>query len=167
MTILRAMSNQENVEGVQTEDLAAAFNKTAIAQLIPRADQMGIRMVDLRRGYGEARVPMEGNGNHLGTMYAGALFAVAEILGGAIVVGSFDVAKVYPVVKDLKISFRRPATSEVTAKAAMEEAQIVELGAQADAHGKAEFTLLAQLFDDGGELVAEANGTYQIRSHAS
>ena len=85
-----------------------AFN-AGLEQMIPRAHQMGVRMTELARGSVAAEVPFEGNGNHIGTMYAGVMFTVGEILGGAIVVTSFDVAKFYPVVKDLKINFRRPA----------------------------------------------------------
>jgi thioesterase domain-containing protein len=144
---------------------AETFNQLAIEQLIPRAHQMGIRMVELRRGYARAQVPMDGNGNHLGTMYAGTLFAIAEVLGGAIFTSSFDRTRFYPVVKDLKIRFRHPARDTVTASASMDDAQIAELDSEANAAGKAEFVLDAQLFDEAGELVAEAQGTYQIRAH--
>src|SRR5688572_30722429 len=99
------------------------FN-SVLEQMIPRAHEMGVEVVELRRGYAEARVPIEGNGNHIGTMYAGVLFAVAEILGGAIVLSSFDVAKVYPVVRDMKITFRKPARGPVTSKASLTDEQI-------------------------------------------
>ena len=149
-----------------TQDLAEGFNG-GLEHLIPRAHQMGVRMVELRRGYVEATVPMDGNGNHIGTMYAGVLFTVGEVLGGAIAAGSFDLSKVYPVVKDLKINFRRPATTGVTAKTSMTEEQIEELDAKAQAEGKAQFILTAELHDEAGELVAETEGTYQIRAHGS
>jgi uncharacterized membrane protein affecting hemolysin expression len=47
----------------------------------------------------------------------------------------------------------------------MDDAQIAELDTEANAAGKAEFVLDAQLFDEAGELVAETQGTYQIRAH--
>jgi acyl-coenzyme A thioesterase PaaI-like protein len=100
-------------------------------------------------------------------MYAGVLFTVGEVLGGAIAAGSFDLSKVYPVVKDLKISFRRPATTGVTAKTSMTEETIAELDAKARSGGMAEFVLAAELFDETGELVAQTEGTYQIRAHGS
>jgi thioesterase domain-containing protein len=128
---------------------------------------MGIRLIELRRGYAAARAPMDGNSNHLGTMYAGTLFAVAEVLGGAIVAASFDVAKVYPVVKSLKIDYRRPARDAVTAKASISEAQIAELTAAAQTAGKAQCKLTAQIFDTSGQLVAETEGDYQIRAHGT
>ena len=142
------------------------FNQ-ALEAMIPRAHQMGIRTVELRPGHAEATVPMDGNGNHIGTMYAGVLFTVAEVLGGAIVLSSFDVGRFYPVVKDLKINFRRPARGAVTARASLSAERVAELAGEAEATGKAQFTLVAELFDEAGELVADTEGTYQIRTHGS
>lgn len=147
-----------------TEVTPEAFN-AGLAQMIPRAHEMGVRLVELRRGHVEATVPMDGNQNHIGTMYAGVLFAVAEILGGAIVVSSFDVTKVYPVVRDLKITFRKPVRGPATSKASLTEEQIAELSAEAEANGKAQFTFTTEVFDEAGELVAGTEATYQIRAH--
>jgi len=136
-------------------------------QMIPLAGRMGIEATALSSGHAEATVPIEGNGNHLGTMYAGVLFTVAEVLGGALALSSFDVTKFYPVVKDMKITFRRPATEAVTAKASLTGEQVTELAAEAEANGKAQFILNAEVFDASGELVASTEGTYQLRAHGS
>ena len=66
---------------------------------------MGIKAVEARRGIAAATVPMEGNGNHFGVVYAGVEFTVAEILGGIIAIASFDAAKYYPLVKKVDIEF--------------------------------------------------------------
>lgn len=138
-----------------------------LTQMIPLAGQMGIEATELRPGHAAATIPIEGNGNHLGTMYAGALFTVAEVLGGALALSSFDVTKVYPVVKDLKITFLRPASTAVTARASIPDERIGELAAEAAVNGKAEFILSAEVLDETGQLVATTEGTYQIRSHGS
>jgi acyl-coenzyme A thioesterase PaaI-like protein len=143
------------------------FNRIVIAGLVPRLGQMGIRVVELRRGFVRAEVPLEGNGNHLGTMYAGTLFAIGEMLGGVIALSSFDAREAYPIVKAVKISFRRAARGTVTAEASMSEAQIAEVGAALEAHGRAPFTLPGRLYDAAGELVAETEGEYQLRVHGS
>ena len=62
----------------------------ALGSTIPTAQQMGVRVVDARRGYAAATVPLEGNGNHFGVIYAGVQFTVAEILGGIIALSTFD-----------------------------------------------------------------------------
>ena len=92
------------------------FFNTVLAQTIPRAAEMGIEVVELRPGYVKSKTPFEGNGNHIGTMYAGVLFTAAELLGGAIALSTFDMTKFYPVVKALR-QLPQPATGAVFAEA--------------------------------------------------
>ena len=77
-----------------------------------------IQVVELERGYVETTAPFEGNGNHLGTMYAGVLFTVAEVIGGVMAAVTFDMTKVVPLVKSMEIDFKRPARSDVVARGA-------------------------------------------------
>jgi len=140
------------------------FN-TVLAQSIPRAAEMGIEVVELRPGYVKSKTPFDGNGNHIGTMYAGVLFTAAELLGGAIALSTFDMTKFYPVVKGLSINFRRPATGPVFAEASISDELAAELAETAQADGKAEFVFETTLTDEAGEVVATTEGTYQLRAH--
>jgi acyl-coenzyme A thioesterase PaaI-like protein len=45
---------------------------------------MAITVLEARRGYAAASVPLEGNGNHFGVVYAGVQFTVAELLAGSL-----------------------------------------------------------------------------------
>ena len=56
--------------------------KNALETGIKFVQNSGLKVVELRRGYVKCLMPMSGNGNHIGTMYAGSLFTVAEIPGG-------------------------------------------------------------------------------------
>ncbi|MBF6349159.1 YiiD C-terminal domain-containing protein [Nocardia flavorosea] len=143
----------------------AEIVNSALEHTIPVAHRMGVQAEEVRPGYAAATVPAEGNGNHFGVMYAGVLFTVGEILGGAIAVASFDTAKFYPLVKDLRIAFRRPATTAVRAEATLADAEIERVSAEAEANGKADFTLRAVLTDVDGVVVAETEGLYQLRAH--
>jgi acyl-coenzyme A thioesterase PaaI-like protein len=107
---------------------------------------------------------MEGNSNHLGTMYAGALFGLAEMLGGALFAVSFDYGRFYPTVKDLQIRFLRPATTDVRAEAGLDVAAIERLKVELETAGKVEFILDATLTDTAGQVVATSTGTYQVRT---
>jgi len=124
----------------------------------------GLRVVELRRGYVKCLMPFAGNGNHIGTMYAGALFTVAEIPGGALFLSSFDASKFYPIVKELDLRFLKPAKGDVTVEITLDDMQIAALSAQAAEKGKAEFILEGQLKTADGTIVAESRGVYQIRS---
>ncbi|WP_149359653.1 PaaI family thioesterase [Lolliginicoccus suaedae] len=133
--------------------------------VIPIAHTMGVEAVEVRRGFAATTVPAEGNGNHFGVMYSGVLFTVAEILGGAIAVASFDNSRFYPLVKDLQITFKRPAKTEVRAEASLDDAEIERIAEQAAADGKSDFVLDATITDTGGTVVATTRGLYQLRAH--
>ena len=124
----------------------------------------GLRVVELRRGYVKCLMPFAGNGNHIGTMYAGALFTLAEIPGGALFLSSFDASKFYPIVKELDLRFLKPAKGDVTVEISLDDIHIASLSAQAAEKGKAEFILEGQLKTADGTIVAESRGVYQIRS---
>ncbi|MGH8456011.1 MAG: YiiD C-terminal domain-containing protein [Stenotrophobium sp.] len=125
----------------------------------------GLRVLELRRGYVKCLMPFTNNGNHIGTMYAGALFTLAEIPGGALSLSSFDAARYYPIVKELNLRFLKPAKGDITIEMALDDTQIAALAAEADAAGKAEFVLEGELKSADGTVVATSRGVYQIRTH--
>ena len=96
----------------------------AMEYTIPPAHKMGIKAVEARRGYAVASVPLEGNGNHFGVVYAGVQFTVAEILGGIIALATFDSAKYYPLVKNVDIKFTGMARTDLRAEASLDEDEI-------------------------------------------
>ena len=111
-------------------------------------------------------LPLAGNENHIGSMYAGALFTLAEIPGGALYLTTFDIAQFYPVLKEMKIRFRRHAHSDVTVEANLSEDEARRIAAEAQRRGKAEFVLHTEVKDTQGQVVAEAEGVYQLRTFA-
>lgn len=137
-----------------------------MASTIPAAHQMGVKVVEARPGFAAATVPVEGNGNHFGVIYAGVQFTVAEILGGVIAVATFDAAKYFPLVKKLDITFVAMATSQLRAEASMDEATIARVEAEAERNGKADYPLEAVVTDADGRVVATTSGLYQLRAHA-
>lgn len=132
---------------------------------IPAAHKMGIKVVEARRGYAATTVPVEGNGNHFGVIYAGVQFTAAEILGGIIAVATFDSAKYFPLVKNVDINFVGMAKSELRAEATLDDETIGRVEAEAAANGKADFTLDAMVKDADGQVVSTTHGLYQLRAH--
>ncbi|MBW2370791.1 MAG: YiiD C-terminal domain-containing protein [Deltaproteobacteria bacterium] len=129
-------------------------------------ERMGLQIVVFTKGYVKLMAPLAGNENHVGTMYAGALFTLAEVPGGSIFYSLFDGTKYYPIVKDMYIRFRRPATTDITIELRMSEAKAKQIMAEADKNGKADFILEGEMKDAFGEVVAVSKGTYQIRAFA-
>ncbi len=136
----------------------------SLESLIPVAHKMGVEAVEIRRGHAKLRVPIAGNGNHFGVMYAGVLFTVGEMLGGAIPLATFDNSAYYPLVKDLQIFFKKAAKTDITSEATLSEDEIARIEATAAEHGKCDFELEATLTDTNGVVVATTKGLYQLRA---
>lgn len=133
---------------------------------IPIAHHMGIKIVEATPGRAAATMPMAGNSNHFGVMYAGVLFTVAEILGGIVSVSTFDTARYFPLVKKLEISFVSMAKSDVRAEVTLDEETIQRVSSEAEANGKSDFIVDAVVKDSDGQVVATTHGLYQLRAHA-
>ena len=74
----------------------------------------GLKAEVLEPGFVRLYMPLHGNQNHIGSMYAGALFTLAEIPGGALFLTSFDAQRFYPIIREMNLRFRRPATVSYT-----------------------------------------------------
>lgn len=137
----------------------------AMESTIPPVHRMGVKVLEADRGRAVASVPLEGNGNHFGVIYAGVQFTVAEMLGGVIALATFDAAKYYPLVKGVDITFTGMARTDLTAEASLAEDEITRVEAEAAEKGKADFTLDAVVKDEAGQTVSITRGLYQLRAH--
>ena len=142
-------------------EIARQFTEDKIAFV----KRMNLKAEVLEPGFVRLRVPLAGNENHIGSMYAGALFTLAEIPGGALFLTSFDASKFYPIVKEMNLRFRRPATGDIVVEARLSAEEIERLQSEAQANGKAEYVLELQLTDGSGEVVALSRAIYQLRKH--
>ncbi len=100
-------------------------------------------------------------------MYAGALYTIAELPGGVIYMSSFDTRRFYPIVKDMRIRFRRPATTDVTVEVRITDEEIERIQTEADANGKCDFEWDTEIKDEKGEVVALTHNVYQLRKIGS
>jgi thioesterase domain-containing protein len=147
-------------------DALAQLN-AGLAQLVPRAHEMGVRFVTARPGTVRATVPVEGNGNHFGTIYAGVIFTLAEVLGGALHFATFDATTHYPLVRAMTIDFVAAGRTQLTAAATLDDATVERVRAEASEGGKPRFELCATVSDDSGTVVATTVGDYQLRPYGS
>lgn len=133
-------------------------NKIAFVQ------RMGLKVLEMKPRYVRLIAPLDGNENHIGTMYAGALFTLAEIPGGALFMTSFDSSRYYPVVRDMSIRFRRPARGDVTIELSMSVEEVRRIESEVAENGKSEYVLSGELKDKSGEIVVLSRGVYQLRA---
>ena len=130
---------------------------------IPFIRRTGVRVTELERGRVVARMPLKGNVNHIGTMYAGALFTLAEFAGGPLMLATYGMTRFIPIVTDMRIEFIKVAKSAVTVELSMDADEIQRVESETLATGKAEFTLQGELRNRDGELVARSTAVYQMR----
>lgn len=129
---------------------------------IPFVRRNHFRVVELRTGYLKAVIPLRGNKNHFGTMYAGAMFMLAEVPSG--VVSLFEYGSgYYPILKELKIRYLLPATSDLTNEVSLTQAELDAIKQAADEKGKSDFTLTLDFKDVNGVVVAQSVALYQLR----
>ncbi len=126
----------------------------------PFIERSGLELLHVERGRAVLRLPFEPNINHVGMVYAGALFTVAEVPGGVLFSSAFDGTRFYPIVGDVKIRFSKPARTAVTVDARMTDAEIERVASELDAVGKARWVLDQELVDTAGVVVARTSATY-------
>ena len=114
-------------------------------------------------GYVRLRMPFEPNVNHVQMMYAGALFTLAEVPGGTMFTTTFDYKRFYPIVKEMKIRFRRPALTDIIVEVRLSESEATRITKEAEANGKADYEWECELKDTNGEVVAISHNVYQLR----
>jgi thioesterase domain-containing protein len=133
---------------------------------IPIVKLMGLKVISMSKGHVKLMMPLKENMNHVGTMYAGSLFTLGEIIGGAIFVATFDISKYYPLVKDVQISYRKPALTDMTVEATLTNEQVQQILLGLEEKGKADFNLKLELLSTNGEIIAIIQGTWQGRKHS-
>ncbi|HMK33600.1 MAG TPA: YiiD C-terminal domain-containing protein [Desulfomonilaceae bacterium] len=145
-----------------------AMSVEAVKELIENkvafVRRMKLKAVELKPCHVKLSAPLQDNENHIGTMYAGALFTLAEIPGGALFLTTFDSSRYYPIVKEMTMTFLRPARTDVTIENDISEEEYRRIQHELTSNGKAEFVLLGRVMDEKGEVVASSRGTYQIRA---
>jgi len=138
--------------------------KELVEKSIAFLRRMGMKMVVMEPNRVELMAPILGNENHIGTLYAGALFSIAEASGGVLFYATFDFNLFYPIVKEVQIKFFRPATTDVTVEIVMDPDEARRISLEAMEKGKADFEIAAEVINTRGEVVAATNSIYQIRS---
>lgn len=132
----------------------------------PIYDFLGLSVLEAENGVFRATIPNSKEaGNHIGIMHAGVLFSLGEFLGGLITARYLDnPRKFQPVVRDLKIDFKAPAMTDITATAYFSAEQGLEMNAKLEETGRYDFQQKAVLTDTNGTVVAETLGSYALRN---
>jgi thioesterase domain-containing protein len=134
-----------------------------IEQTVPVVARSGVRVDAISRGYVKMSAPLEGNENHIGIMYAGTLFTLAEVPGGLLFFSCFDASRFVPIVKEMNIRFLRKVKTSAHIEIRLSDAEIGRIQQEADQKGKADFILDIEIKDLNDEVVAFCKGIYGVR----
>jgi thioesterase domain-containing protein len=137
-----------------------------LGESVPLIGKTGVRITHLTDRYAKIVMPLGPNTNHIGIMYGGSLFILAELSGGVIWYVSFDHEKFFPIIKEVSIRYRRPATTDVTLEVRLGEAEAAAIQEAAEREGKKDWTMDLELKDEGGEVVSLVHGIWQLRKHS-
>jgi len=95
-------------------------------------------------------------------MYAGAIFTVAEVLGGGLNTVLAPNTH-YPLVAAVTIEFLAPGRTDLTARLTLTDDELAEVQAKVAAGEKVRMELAAEVLGTDGTLVARTRGQYQLR----
>lgn len=136
-----------------------------IAEAVHVINETGLKIEGLKDRYAKLVMPLKPNLNHIGIMYAGSLFILAECSGGILYYVSFDINKFYPIVKEVSIRYRRPATTDVTLEVRLSEEEAGAIQEETDKVGKKDWIMDLELKDAQGEVCCIVHGTWQLRKY--
>jgi len=102
--------------------------------------------------------------NHLGTVHASALLALAEASSGEFLLRQFGNSDgIVPVVRHLEAKFRKPATGAVTSAASAAPDALAQLDADLAAKGRALISIAVELHDASGAHALSATVEWFIQ----
>jgi len=102
--------------------------------------------------------------NHLGTVHASALLALAEASSGEFLLRHFGSSEgIVPVVRRLETKFRKPAHGAITSTASMTPEARAQLDADLSTKGRALISIAVELHDEAGTHVLSASVEWFIQ----
>ena len=102
--------------------------------------------------------------NHLGTVHASALLALAEATSGEFLLRHFgSSAGLVPVVRRIEAKFRKPANGAVASTASAAPEALTQLDADLATKGRALISVAVELYDESGSHTLSASVEWFIQ----
>ncbi len=104
--------------------------------------------------------------NHLGTIHASALLAVAEAGAGEFLLQNFkDKASYTPVVRKLEAKFRKPASGKISAKSNTDNNVVKTKQREFNEKGRTFLPVSVEVVDESDQVALTANVELFIKSN--
>ena len=122
--------------------------------------RLGVQVVDETPNLLRVRMPLAGNANHFGAMYAGSIFTLAEFPFGALFVQHFPLTEFVPVIGELTIRYLSPVIADLYVTVEVTNEEWDQIRTEANASGKAKLIRSLELKDEADNVKAIASATY-------
>lgn len=99
--------------------------------------------------------------NHVGIVYAGSFFIVAEASGASLIKCTYG-SKYVAIIKNATLDYVKPAKTDLVCDLSMTEEEAKERIAYIEEHGKGQYPLDIPVKDANGELCANVHITYYL-----
>jgi acyl-coenzyme A thioesterase PaaI-like protein len=129
-------------------------------QGIDTLKHMGLKVLEQTPNFLKISMPKEGNRNHLGGVYAGAIFSLAEFPFGMMCVDKFGMRELVPVVGEVTIRYLAPAECDLTVELSISDEEWDNIERETKAHGKFKIVKEIEVRDDQGKVNAVVKATY-------
>ena len=142
--------------------------QSMIEEKVPVAGFLGLAVEVVEPGHVRLRMPFSPQiKNHLDIVYAGAIFALAEITGGVAMLSAFeqddDQGGCTVLARRMEIDYVRPSRSDLLCEVTLSDAVIAENRVAVQAEGKADVILPIEVQDGRGRVVARVSAFYYLR----
>ncbi|MDF1513753.1 MAG: PaaI family thioesterase [Anaerolineae bacterium] len=135
-----------------------------ISTKVPVAEFLDLRVQTAEPGHIILKLPFSQSvQNHLDIVYAGAIFSLAEIAGGMVMLSVFDTSKYTILVEQMCVDFQRPSRQDLWCDITLESDLISHVQEQVKTTGKAKVTLLLEVTDSRKRMIARIQGRYYVR----
>lgn len=132
--------------------------------MVPPLGKANFAVLLAEPGKVRCTMPLEGNNNHLGSVYAGMLFSFAEAAAGAFLLATVDVSSIKIMVRGGRIEYHRLALTDVFADVTYDQNRLAAVMNEVAQEGKAFFEFPVEIRDNNGDKVATAVFDYRFRA---
>jgi acyl-coenzyme A thioesterase PaaI-like protein len=96
-------------------------------------------------------------------VYAGAIFSLAEIAGGIVMLSVFDTSKYTILIEKLNIEFQRPSRRDLWCNIDLPPDLVTSVRTKIESDGRAKISLPIEVVDGRQRVIARIEAAYYIR----
>lgn len=136
---------------------------------IPYLNAAGIVPEVVEKGHVRFVLPVQPTHmNHVGIVYAGSFFVLAESAGATLIFSAYAEKKNYvPIIANMSIDYHKPSKTDLVVDMTMSEEEAAERIRPIDERGRGRYPLDVPVCDAEGNLCATAHITYYLFADAA